>query len=77
MDEDVEKLALLVDGPSHVDPLIADPDDHLFQIPHTNGASGLFTNVGGNRWNELVRRASGGFASHFDPALIEQIHRAS
>ncbi len=60
LDEDVEDLALAVDGPPHVHAFAVDAHDHLVEMPHAVSASPGAPDVGGDGRAELVGPATHG-----------------
>jgi len=73
LDEDIENLTFLVDGPPHEHPFAVDPDNHLVEMPDAVGASASPADVGGDGWAELAGPAAHGFVADIDPALGQNL----
>lgn len=71
--QEVEHLALVVDGPPQPISSITDPDDHLIDVPAIAGARTAASKVPGNHAPELEKPPPDRLIRNVDAALRQQI----
>jgi hypothetical protein len=72
LDENVEDLAILVDGPSQVHALASDRDEHFVEVPEWMSGTSMVAQAAGDLRPELGNPPADGFVGDDDAALGKQ-----
>jgi hypothetical protein len=73
LDEEIEDLALVVNGPPQPQPLAADGDYHFIQMPVIAGLRSLASKVGGDHRPELDEPPADRFVGHIQAPFGEHL----